>query len=466
MTDAGARGPTRAVVMGASMAGLVSARVLREHFDEVIVVERDALSERAEGRKGAPQGRHLHALLQRGAQILEDLYPGIRASLLGGGALEVDFSRDLAWHHFGAWKARFASGVTMLAMSRPYLEAEVRRRTFALSGVRCLDDHDLVDLLASADRRRITGVRARPRSGAQEAFDLHADLVVDASGRGSPAPRWLEALGYARPPEDAVAVHVGYATRTFRRDEASALPYKAIYVIGDAPQRRIGAMFPIEGDRWIAVMAGMLRDYPSADLPGFLGFARGLPVDELHRALVGLEPLDDGATYRFPSNLRHRYERLDRVPEGLCAVGDALCSFNPIYGQGMTTAALAALTLGECLRERRGAGIDGLARRYYRRVARVIDVPWRMTTLEDLRSPEVTGARPPLYPLIAGALARIHRATSRDRAVALHFLRAMHMVESPAVLLRPDLLARALVRGGPRARALAAAPTTAAAPGG
>lgn len=451
MTNGRTDGPRRAVVMGASMAGLVTARVLADHFDEVVLVERDALPQGAEGRKGAPQGRHLHALLKRGAQVLEGLFPGIGADLRGGGALDVDFSRDVAWHHFGAWKMRFTSGVSMLAMTRPYLEAEVRRRVLALPRVRCLDAHDLLGLLASDDQRCITGVRVQPRDGAGAAFELSADLVVDACGRGSPVSRWLEAIGYAPPPADTVTVHVGYATRIFRRVEPSPFPWRAIYVIGDAPSRRIGAMFPIEGDRWISVMAGMLRDYPSAELPEFLEYARGLPVDDLHRALASLEPLDDGCTHRFPSNLRRRYERLDRVPERLVAVGDALCSFNPIYGQGMTTAGLAALTLGECLAERRD--LDGLARSYYRRVAGVIEVPWMMTTCEDLRSPEVEGERPPLYPLIAGALARVHRATSRDEAVALHFLRAMHMVESPAALLRPDLLARAMLRGGPIADA-------------
>lgn len=447
MTDGRTDRPRRAVVMGASMAGLVTARVLVDHFDEVILVERDALPQGAEGRKGAPQGRHLHALLQRGAQLLEALFPGIGADLRRGGALDVDFSRDVAWHHFGAWKARFDSGVSMFAMTRPYLEAEVRRRVIALPRVRCLDAHELLGLVVADDGARIAGVRVQPRDGAGAPQELVADLVVDACSRGSPVSRWLSALGYAPPPSESLDVHVGYATRIFRRVEPSPLPWRAMYVIGDAPTRRIGAIFPIEGQRWIAVMAGMLRDYPSAELPAFLEFARGLPVPDVHRALSSFEPLDDGCTYRFASYVRHRYERAGRLPEGLVAVGDALCSFNPIYGQGMTTAALAALTLGECLAERRGT-LEGLVRRYYRRVARVIDVPWQMTTLEDLRSPEIEAERPPLYPLIAGALARVHRATSRDEQVALHFLRAMHMVESPAALLRPDVFARAMIRGG------------------
>jgi 2-polyprenyl-6-methoxyphenol hydroxylase-like FAD-dependent oxidoreductase len=436
----------RAVVLGASMAGLAAARVLVDHFDEVTIVERDALPTGAEGRKGVPQGRHLHGLLQRGQQVFEGMFPGLSDALIAGGGLRVDFSEELAWYHFGAWKQRFASGVKMIAMSRPFFEAEVRRRVLALPQVRCLDQHDVLGLRATPDGARITGVRVRSRVDGTSEQSLFGDLVVDATGRGSATPRWIEALGYPLPEEESVAVHVGYTTRTFRRDPSVAMPWKALYVIGDAPRRRIGAIFPIEGDRWIAILAGQLRDYPPTELPGFLEFAGSLPVDDLQRALASFEPLDDGVAYRFPSNLRRRYERMTRRPEGLVAVGDALCSFNPIYGQGMTTAALVAQELGACLRERRE--LAGLPGRFYRRAARVIDAPWQMTTLEDFRNPGVTGERPPAYPLIAGALARVHRATSRDREVALHFLRAMHMTEPPTMLLRPDCLARVLLRGG------------------
>ncbi len=456
----------RVVVMGASMAGLAVARVLADHFDEVVLVERDALPTGADDRKGTPQGRHLHGLLQGGQLAFEGLFPGLTEALIAGGGVRVDFSDELAWHHFGAWKQRFASGVAMIAMTRPFFEAEVRRRVLALPQVRCLDDHDVLGLLSTPDRARITGVRIRPRVEGASEQDLLGDLVVDATGRGSATPRWIEALGYPLPAEETVDVHVGYVTRTFRRDPAAPMPWKALYVIGDAPQRRIGALFPVEGDRWISVLAGQLRDYPPSDLPGFLGFAGSLPVDDLQRALASFEPLDDGASYKFPCNLRRRYERMSRRPEGLVAVGDALCSFNPIYGQGMTTAAFVAIELGACLREHKG--LTGLPARFYRRAARVIDTPWQLSTFEDFRSPEVTGERPPAYPLIAGALARVHRATTRDREVALHFLRAMHMIEPPTTLLRPDRLARVLLRGGaiepaPRPEPTTTSPTVAAA---
>lgn len=427
------------------MAGLLAARVLADHFDEVLLLERDRLPEGAEGRKGVPQGRHLHVLLIRGEQILESMFPGIRAALVAGGGIRIDFGSDVAWHHFGVWKSRFVSGLETTLMSRPYLEAEVRRRVLAYPRVRCLEAHGVLGLLASPDRARVTGVRVKGCSDEVEAT-LPAALVVDASGRGSATPRWLADLGFPRPNEDAITVHVGYATRLFRREEATWEPWKALYVLGEPPHHaRLGVVSPIEGGRWIAVLSGMMRDYPPADLPGFLGFARSLPVGDVYRMLAQLEPLDEGVTYRFSSNLRRRYEDMPRFPGGLVVVGDSLCSFNPIYGQGMTAAALAAQTLGECLRDE--PDLDRLPLSYFRRVARVIDVPWLTTTLEDLRCPEVIGARLPAYPLVAGLVARIHRATGSDEEVARHFIQALHMLESPATLLRPDLLARTLLRG-------------------
>ncbi len=443
-TSGGAR---RAVVIGASMAGLLAARVLADHFDEVLIIERDRLPADAEGRKGVPQGRHVHALLIRGEQILERLFPGITATLIAGGATRIDLGSDLAWHHFGVWKRRFVSGLETTVMSRPFLEAEVRRRVLALPQVRYLDAHHVLGLRASKDAARVTGVRVQGRGEGDAEETRPADLVVDASGRGSATPRWLAALGFPRPEEDVITVHVGYATRTFRRTGPFARPWKALYVLGEPPHHaRFGVLSPIEGGRWIASLSGMMRDYPSTELPQFLEFARSLPVGDLYRALLTLEPLDEGVSYRFVSNLRRRYERMARFPGGLVVLGDSLCSFNPIYGQGMTAAALAAQTLGECLKS--DGDLDRLPGCFFARVAQVIDMPWQTTTLEDLRCPDVVGERPPGYALLAGLVARVHRATSSDERVALHFLRALQMIEPPTTLLRPDLLARALLRGG------------------
>lgn len=429
------------------MAGLVAARVLSEHFDEVTLVERDPLPDSFEARKGVPQGRQLHALLARGEQILSDLFPGLVPALLEGGAVRFDFGRDARWFHFGVYKRSFESGVLTTASSRPFLEGHVRRRVLAIPGVRCLDEHDVTGLVTSADRGRVTGVSIRRRGDGAESA-LEADLTVDASGRGSMLPKWLVAAGYQAPEESVIRVDVKYCGRVYRRVEPSPYPWKLLYVLGQAPEsKRLGALFPMEGDRWISILAGVHGDHPPDDPEGYLAFAGSLPAPDMHRALSSLDPLSDIVTYRFPANLRRRYDLLRRVPEGVVALGDALCSFNPIYGQGITTAALAALELGDCLveqRRRRGGAIEGLARRFFERAASLTRIPWTMTTFEDLRSPEIAADRPPGYAGVERYLSCVHRATDTDTEVYLRFLRAMHMTGSPLALMEPGIIARVM----------------------
>ncbi|MEO7331293.1 MAG: hypothetical protein ABI193_22140, partial [Minicystis sp.] len=441
----------RAIVIGGSMAGLVTARVLADHFDEVLLVERDALLDTDEPRKGVPQGRQLHALLTRGEEILSALFPGLVDALVAAGGELVDFSRDLRWHHFGVDKVRFDSGVRAITVTRPFLEREVRHRLFALPNVRRFDQREVLGLLASEDRLRVTGVVLRRREGEHAPEELVGDLVVDACGRGSHTPKWLEALGYPRPEETVVKVNVCYATRLYRRPEPTGIPYKGLYILGTPPaSKRLGVLAPIEGGRWIALVAGMLGDHPSADPKEFLDFARSLPIDDLYRVLKDAEPAGDIALYKFPSHLRRRYERMARFPEAFVVLGDSHCSFNPIYGQGMTTAAIGALALGACLTEQRrahGRSILGLSRRFQARVARETDVPWSMALSEDLRYPEIEADRPAGYALMKWYLGKVHLATARDREVALHFLRAMHMMEPPTRLLQPALVARVLAGG-------------------
>ena len=436
----------RAVVLGGSMAGLVAARVLSDWFDDVTIVERDGLAEGAVPRKGVPQGRHLHVLLKRGEEVLAELFPGIVDTLARGGAERLDFARDLHWHHWGGWKARFDSDIIATFMTRPFLEAEVRRRVLAIPNVRVVDQHDALGIACSEGR--VTGLHVRARDGGAEQT-LPANLVVDASGRGSQTPKWIEALGFPKPPESTVKIHVGYATRLYRRAEQAQFPWKALYILGTPPaSRRLGVIIPVEGGRWSALVAGLLGDHPPDDPAGFLEYAKGLPAPDLHRALLELEPLGEIAIHKFPSNLRRHYEKLERRPEGLVVVGDALCSFNPIYGQGMTAAGLDGLTLGTCLREhRRAAGNDltGLAARFHTEVSGIVDVLWAMTTGEDFRYPEIEGERPPGYEMMKWYLGRVHEVAKRDSEVAGHFLRAMHMLASPTELLRPRMVLRMML---------------------
>jgi 2-polyprenyl-6-methoxyphenol hydroxylase-like FAD-dependent oxidoreductase len=449
-------GGGRAVVIGGSMAGLVAARVLSDHFDEVVVVERDSIADGlVEPRKGVPQGRHLHALLARGGQLLEARFPGLRDSAMKDGAVRLDWGRDLAWYHFGGWKVRLpSSSVDILCSSRPFLESQVRRQLFARPNVRRLDRHDVTGVQSTADRSRLTGVTVLARDDHDDDMreggtTLEADLVVDAGGRGSKALGWLEKLGYAKPPESSVRVQVGYASRIYKMPEPDRFDWRGVYVLGAPPEsRRLGAIFPIEGGRVIVVLAGLLGDYAPDDPDGFLRFAGTLPGDAIEPALRAMEPLSDISTYRFPAHRRRHYERVEKLPEGFVVTGDALVSFNPIYGQGMTTACLDAELLDQCLSEQRrkhGVGtIDGLSRRFQAGAARIAAVPWLLATSEDFRFHDVEGQRPPLYPALRWYTEQVHRAARVDPVVHESFLRVMHMLAGPESLFDPRIAWRAI----------------------
>jgi 2-polyprenyl-6-methoxyphenol hydroxylase-like FAD-dependent oxidoreductase len=446
------RTENHAVVLGGSLAGLLAARVLADACHEVTVVDRDALVRQGEPggsggpRPGAPQGRHIHALLARGQQVLEELFPGLTADLVARGAPVGDALGDARLLFGGHRLARAETGLIALSASRPLLEARVRDRVRALPGVRFAPPADVVGLRPSPDRRRVTGVRLRRRAAGSAEEVLDADLVVDATGRGSRAPAWLEALGFAPAEETRVRVDVGYATRRYRLPP-DALAGDLACVHGPVPARpRGGALARLEGGVWMLTLFGMTGDYPPTDPDGFAAFARSLRFPDIHDAVGAAEPIDDPVGFRFMENVRRRYERARDLPEGFLALGDALCSFNPIYGQGMTVAALQALALRHHLRRGRGPG----TRPALRALTRVTDAPWELATGADLAVPGVEGRRTPKARLAGAYVARLQAAAAHDPALARAFVRVTGLVDPPEALLRPAIALRVL-RPGPGA---------------
>jgi 2-polyprenyl-6-methoxyphenol hydroxylase-like FAD-dependent oxidoreductase len=389
---------------------------------------------------GVPQGRHLHALLARGQQALEELFPGLTAELVAHGVPTGDVLGNGRWYLNGHRLGQTHTGLVALCASRPFLEGRVRGRVRALPNLRFLDACDLLGLATTPDGARVTGTRVRRRveGGAEEL--LRADLVVDATGRGSRTPTWLEALGYPRPPTEQVRIGLGYATRTYRLPPDPLGHDLGILHAPTPTHPRGGALLLVEGDRWMVTLAGMLGEYPPTDPDGFLAFARSLQFQDIHQAIRDGEPLDDPVGFRFPASVRHRYERLPRFPDGLLVVGDAVCSFNPIYGQGMSVAALEALALRRHLRR----GVVPQPRRWFRELARVVDVPWEIAVGGDLAFPGVQGRRTTKLRLGNAYLARFHAAATRDADLAGVFMRVAGLVAPPRSLLRPGVAARVL----------------------
>ena len=439
-----------AVVVGASMGGLLAARALCDFFDSVTVVERDVLGDGLVARRGVPQGRHAHGLLARGREVLEDFFPGLTDELVGLGADPIDLQAGFRWINGGRLLRQEASGLLGLGISRLLLEARVRARVLALPSVRLLDGCDATGLVATPDRRRVTGLRVLRRTGDAAEETLPADVVVDATGRGSRGPAWLAELGYPSPAVDEVHVGLTYASRSYRREPGS--PAGAA-IGGTVANPRGGVLIPQEGDRWIVSIGGMLGDAAPLDHEGFTAFAATLPSPVIHDVIRDAEPLSDAVRFRYPVSRRRRYERMARLPEGFLPFGDAISSFNPVYGQGMTVAALEAVALVAALRDRG----DDLSRRFLPAAARLVDNPWDISVGADLRFPAVEGRRTAKVRAVNGYLERLHVAAEHDPAVGRAFLRVVNLIDPPQRLMTPSVALRVL-RGSRRGGAPAHQP--------
>lgn len=429
----------RAVVLGASVAGLLAARLLSGSYREVTLVDRDVLSGADGPRRSAPQGRHIHGLLARGQQVLEELFPGLTQELGELGVPVCDFGTGLSWYFSGRLMKKTETGLICVSAARPLLEERVRRRVGALSNVTMLERTDIVGVTAAPDNSRITGVRIHPAGGREQV--LAADLVVDASGRGSRSPRWLAELGYPRVPEDLVEIDLTYTTADFK----APLPFDPIgdgagLVCVATPARPRGATLARLHDRYSLSLYGLLGDRAPTDREGFLAYAETMPVPEIHQAVEHAEMITDPVAMHFPANVRHRYEKMARLPEGLLVMGDAACVFNPIYAQGMTVAAIEATVL----RKHLDLGRPPRPRDFFRDLSAVIDAPWDMAVGGDLGYPGVQGRRTMKVRMGNFYLPRLQAAAVGDGVLSNAFLRAAGLVDPPTALMRPAVVSRVL----------------------
>lgn len=423
------------------MAGLLAARSLSEFFELVTVVERDPLPGSVSARRGVPQGRHLHALLPRGAQVLEELFSGILDELVVDGAHYMD-GRDLSQVHYevgGHLMVHTGSApqFTAYLTTRPFLEEHVRARLRRIANVRLLDEHDVVGLTATSNRRRITGAQVVNRRTQEDAV-LSADLVVDATGRGGRTPTWLEHLGYHRPAEDRVIVHLTYVTQLLRMppDELHELGF----LVGAVPGRPHGVgILHCEHDNWIFTVYGIAGEEVGTDLSAMCEFIEDCAPTRLLTAVRTAEPIGDPVRHRMPCSQWRRYDKLARFPDGLLVTGDAICSFNPIYGQGMTVAALEALALRDCL----SSGTSNLTRRFFRAAAVPIRQAWELSANPDLSLPEIEGKPPLLTRLLNVYIDRVLTAAEYDTVAFGEFFRVTSLIDPGTRLLRPGLMWRA-----------------------
>ena len=451
-----------AVVIGGSMSGLFAARVLADHFERVTIVDRDHFPKGPEFRKGVPQSRHLHAFLARGRQLAERLFPGIEEDLTSSGAIPVDTAEDALWLTPAGLAPRYRSEISVLTSTRNLLEWTVRNRVASLPRVRFLERTEVTRLLPARYGTKVAGVKVRSRERRNEAAPeepLHAELVVDASGRNSRAPWWLKTLGYPPPEETRINAHPGYATRLFERPEDPGRGWKVLFVQVAPPEHnRGGIMFPIEGGRWMCSLVGMGGDYAPTD-EGFIEFARSLRSPMLYEAIKDAKPASPIHGYREVENRRRHYEKLPGQPDNFLVTGDAACSFNPVYGQGMTTAALGTKILEGCLQGRRNGDFSGLSRRFQKRLAKVNAAPWLLATGEDFRVRGTEGGKVGFSTRFTHRyMDRVLELSLRDLAVRQTFLEVFGMLKTPTGLFGPAIAAKVLRDSARRKKLGGAAP--------
>ncbi|MGY1718325.1 FAD-dependent oxidoreductase [Blastococcus sp. SYSU DS0552] len=430
-----------AVVLGAGMAGLVHAVPLARRFDRVTLVDRDVLPEGPADRRGVPQGQHIHLLVPGGLTRLEQLLPGIVDDLAAGGAHVIP-APEWRFHMGGGRLDLTGSELCITGATRPLIEGIVRDRVRALDGVEMLDGWAARGLRTNADRTRVTGVRLRSEADTGEERTLDADLVVDTTGRGSRSPHWLAELGYELPAEERLKVDVHYTTRLFRRDPADLGGGRNVLIDVPPGGRRGAAALAVEEGRWLVTLIGMLGERPPADLAGFTDYAASLWSSDLHDVVAGAEPVGDAVRTAFPAFSRRRYDRLRRLPERYLVAGDAVCSFDPRFGQGMTVAIIEALELARVLDAH---GLDRVGLRTLSAARWAVQDAWDLATGSDLAHPDVDGPRPVSWRLTTAYLQRLLPAAHHDPQVAEAFIRVVGMLSRPQALTHPRLLGRVLI---------------------
>ncbi|MFK0213421.1 NAD(P)/FAD-dependent oxidoreductase [Streptomyces sp. NPDC090298] len=443
--DLGSRTTRHAVVIGGSLAGLLAARVLAEHAERVTVVERDRYPEGPEARPGVPQGRHLHVLVAGGQQAFDELLPGFLKELGELGAPKVGVPEDMVQWQNGRWFRRSAATSHYYSGGRPQLEWLVRRRVLADPRVDVVEGTETVGL--TGDSARVRGVRVRERGAGKEVRTLEADLVVDASGRSTKAPDWLAAIGAEPPHEETLDTGLAYSTRVYRGPvedpHSDALGY---YIVPNPTQPYGGVVLPLGDGRHLVTFSGLRGDEPPTEEGAFEEYAKRLPHPVLGEWLSRAEPDSPVYGFRQTSNVRRRYDRPGRRPAGFLATGDALCAFNPIYGQGMAVAAFGAVALRRALSDPKRTPTT---RAVQRALFDASKQAWDISAGADKKMPGARGdaVRPgPLDKVTGWYLGRVAERAPGDPLVGGAF-RAALTLSAPLTAVFAPAVARAVLFG-------------------
>lgn len=422
----------KVVIIGGSISGLLCARVLSNYCDEITIVEKDKICSKSVIRKGVPQANHIHLLLVKGKEILLKFFPDLEKELLKKGANKIDFLNDGRYLLPSGWAQKFESGVITFTCTRNLLEETIREQLVKFPKIKIQDDM----VIDSFELESSSKISLRTVNGQK----ITADLIVDCSGRNTKTPIWLEEIGFSKPGVTSVDSFVGYATRKFIPPKNFDKNWKMLVILNNPVSNpRAGIIYPIENEKWLVGLSGIGKNYPPIDEEGFLNFAKSLENSELYDSIKTATPDSDIFGFQIQGSRKYHYEDMQKWPDNLIVVGDAVSVFNPFYGQGITSASLAAKLIDNMLKNSKFN--SDFAKKFQKKLSQVISLPWVLGTSEDLRWPTTIGKRPNwITRFIQSHAQKVLLLGPNSSLATKSFLQMMHMIKSPLIIFHPLIL--------------------------
>ena len=424
----------KAIVIGGSIAGLLASRVLSDHFEEVILIEKDNYIENGKVRNGTPQANHIHILLVKGRKILEDFFPELDKDLVKNGANKIDFLNDTRYRLPSGWAPKFDSGIITFTCTRTLLENTIRQQIQKNSKIKIEKNMYITSLVLKKPNK----ISLKTKEGKE----IQGDLIVDCTGRNTKTPSWLEDIGFPKPRETKIDSFVGYATRRYIPTKNDNNRKWKMLAILNKPitNPRTGVIYPIEDGKWLVGLYGIGKNHhPPTDEKGFLEFTKHLESRELYDALKDATPDSEIHGYQVQGSRKYHYEEISSWPDNFIVLGDAVSVFNPFYGQGITSAALGAKAIDDMLKNRKMK--KGFALKFQKRLAKAVSIPWILGTSEDLRWPTTLGKKPDMITrLVQNHAQKVLLLAPKSTLATKSFLQMMHMIKSPAIIFHPLIL--------------------------
>ncbi|PEJ80510.1 FAD-dependent oxidoreductase [Bacillus wiedmannii] len=434
----------KAIVIGGSIAGKLAAKALSSTFKEVIIIEAGERWDGKSSRKRVPQSNHPHVLLKGGEKAIEELFPTITNELIETGSIVNNFTRDIKWHQLGLWKQQFIGKVHMIQQSRFLLEWHIQKRIDDISNVTTKYGTSVEGLLIDGKRNKVCGVKAKClETGTQE--EIQADIVVDASGFGSKSIAWLREYNI-EVQEEKARIDLFYATRMFKLKGNEKLDCCNMLMSPSFPDNPYGVLIQtIEDNRYFVTFSGYANEKAPQTDDEFYDFAENLSISNVTDFLNKAEAISNIKTYKIPYQVRRRFDLVNHLPEGLLVVGDAHCRFDPVFGQGVSVAAMEAHQLQLLLQKRQKLD-KTFTQRFYKKTANIIQTPWEMTTTEISRHPQLTRKLSMKQKFQLWYTKQIYELSATDSDVYIRLVRVMNLIRSPLHLFHPKVLLAVLLK--------------------